>query len=857
MSLKIAFAQEDGSLSERDLSTRPLEALTPVIEELTTLTTTSETFTAHLQRVTQFLSLQTNPDAVNGQDHRQNMGDLVQQKRYTFQAVKVVDDVQTITLLNQEASLFTVLSNKLNGFVQETIAVWLATPLQEKERKLKANVETLSRVVGAWMDVFSVVKMMQTLFFHFEKGYLKNSTAHDSLEEFALGMFRHALRESKPTRSSMNITVRESYVFQFLGQIKAHRERFLSDLAQAEHSDQMEISEQTQEKKLLRLKDVNYIFRKLQYYEVFGVSESFEVSLLRETESLYTGFAASFDLNDPSTVARYVDHCEKVIYYEVETISHFVQYDALRPFVQTIQNALVKQHSLQIVETSVQKMIPDLFSTHSTTTLLFKSSLKRMYKLLMSIDCLQVLEIRLQSYAKAELEKLVEALRGESVSELELVAIFVRVLRLRCSLYAILEEQFDGNERIGKLLGTLFEEELNKGSQLTSNYSDTANLSSLSFFLCRYVHSLFMDQRLMKSCEGFHLPKVPDTPVPEAEDLFFESVSSLFKLLRDKDLFKVLYRKFLCKRLIFHLQDGYATEYSLELEKKVILLFLQECGKQYTNKLENMLNDFQKSSDLIRKYGAYTTHPRTELFNPVVLTSGSWPMSLDEDGVDVNRCILPTILSTEIGRFENFYVTTYKEGKRKLSWLHSLSSVVLRAVFDGQKKELFVSLFQGIVLLQLQHDRGCSFQKLKDSTGIVEEELRKALDRLLWIRIGNKKHPGVLVQESDRYGINLKFRHEKYYVRFHEYDVLEMKKEINPETTEKLLKDRLHQIEATLVSIMKKAKRLEISELLETAKQRLKFATTEEVMKERIEGLISRDYIERDETKESVIAYVP
>ena len=60
-----------------------------------------------------------------------------------------------------------------------------------------------------------------------------------------------------------------------------------------------------------------------------------------------------------------------------------------------------------------------------------------------------------------------------------------------------------------------------------------------------------------------------------------------------KDVFEAFYKKDLAKRLLF------SKSASIDAEKSMISKLKEECGSQFTNKLEGMFNDMEISKDIM------------------------------------------------------------------------------------------------------------------------------------------------------------------------------------------------------------------------------------------------------------------
>lgn len=73
----------------------------------------------------------------------------------------------------------------------------------------------------------------------------------------------------------------------------------------------------------------------------------------------------------------------------------------------------------------------------------------------------------------------------------------------------------------------------------------------------------------------------------------------------------------------------------------------------------------------------------------------------------------------QLGSFTHFYKK--KHGNRVLNWDHSLGNASVVGNFKGGKKELLVSLYQAIVLLQFNEISGdIGYNEIETGTSIGE-----------------------------------------------------------------------------------------------------------------------------------------
>lgn len=82
------------------------------------------------------------------------------------------------------------------------------------------------------------------------------------------------------------------------------------------------------------------------------------------------------------------------------------------------------------------------------------------------------------------------------------------------------------------------------------------------------------------------------------------------------------------------------------------------------------------------------------------------------------------------------------------------------------------------------------------------------------------------------------------------------KAEESKETEERVMEERKYEIDACIMKIMKARKKSVHSDLLEALRSQLKFLLQPNVIKKRIEGLIERDYLRRDDKNPNIYIYV-
>jgi len=206
--------------------------------------------------------------------------------------------------------------------------------------------------------------------------------------------------------------------------------------------------------------------------------------------------------------------------------------------------------------------------------------------------------------------------------------------------------------------------------------------------------------------------------------------------------------------------------------------------------------------------------------------------------------------------FKNFYVEKYNG--RILKWQNQLSQCTLKSNFPLGKKELQVSLFQSVVLLLFNEVDKLTYKDIKELSGLNEKELKRTLQSLSVAKFHVlKKNPTTKdVNENDEFFYNKEFEHQLIRIRINQVQHQETKEE-KDEVNAKVLLERQYAIDATVVRIMKARKKLSHNLLLTEVFKQLKFPLNSLDVKKRIESLIERDYLEREnEDSESFYVYL-
>ncbi len=349
--------------------------------------------------------------------------------------------------------------------------------------------------------------------------------------------------------------------------------------------------------------------------------------------------------------------------------------------------------------------------------------------------------------------------------------------------------------------------------------------------------------------------------VSEGEvEALLDKAMVLFRYVGSKDVYEAFYKKDLAKRLLL------GRSASADLEKSMIAKLKAECGATFTNKLEGMFKDMDLSRELMANYTQYLDSDAGKVATAAVLggtreietsvhvlTTGYWP------AYPPAEVVVPPLLEPYMTRFAEYYMGKYQG--RRLMWQHSLGTCVLKARFTPGAKELSVSFFQTLVLLCFNEEtpRAVPFVEIKAATRMEDGELRRTLQSLACGKVNqrvlHKEPKGKEVEDGDAFLLNLDFSHKLYRIKINTIQLKETVEE-NEKTHADVHRDRQYQIDAAIVRIMKARKKLSHNLLVSELFGQLKFPATPVDIKKRLESLIERDYLCRDDTNPSIYNYL-
>ena len=352
-----------------------------------------------------------------------------------------------------------------------------------------------------------------------------------------------------------------------------------------------------------------------------------------------------------------------------------------------------------------------------------------------------------------------------------------------------------------------------------------------------------------------------------------ERIMSLFRYLQSKDIFEAFFKRYLAKRLLLQ------RSASIDLERLFISKLKTECGTGYTAKMEGMFKDMDLSREVMLQYTQKNlSKPKTDQdidIDVQILTTGYWPVYKQLENLQLH-----STLQEPLSTFESYYKDKYQG--RRIIWQHSLGNCNVKAHFPHGTKDLVLSLYQTMVLVQCFNEwdddideynlgKGWTISEIMAKTGMDDkEECERVLQSLSVGKEGTRvlikrdhnspvcaslphskkrtKHTkeGKSVLPTDTFHYNHNFSSRQTKIRITSIQIKETTQE-RDDTQQSVSRDRLCLIDAAIVRIMKARKTVLHKELLGEVMIQLRFPATTSDIKKRIEGLLSREYMQRSD----------
>ncbi|CAI0466807.1 unnamed protein product [Linum tenue] len=315
------------------------------------------------------------------------------------------------------------------------------------------------------------------------------------------------------------------------------------------------------------LKNILDIFVEIGMGQMDYYENDFEDAMLKDTAAYYSRKASNWILED--SCPDYMLKAEECLKREKERVSHYLHSSSEPKLLEKVQNELLSVYGNQLLE-----------KEHSGCHALLRddkvNDLSRMFRLFSKIPrglepVSSIFKQHVTGEGTALVKQAEDAASNKKAEKKDVVGlqeqVFVRkVIELHDKYLAYVSDCFQNHTLFHKALKEAFEIFCNKG---VSGSSSAELLAT------------FCDNILKKGGSE----KLSDEAIEET----LEKVVKVLAYISDKDLFAEFYRKKLARRLLF---DKSAND---DHERSILTKLKQQCGGQFTSKMEGMVSLFISS----------------------------------------------------------------------------------------------------------------------------------------------------------------------------------------------------------------------------------------------------------------------
>ena len=300
---------------------------------------------------------------------------------------------------------------------------------------------------------------------------------------------------------------------------------------------------------------------------------------------------------------------------------------------------------------------------------------------------------------------------------------------------------------------------------------------------------------------------------------------ALFRMLVLNDIFETYHTQLLTRRIII-INDKMA-----EREEYFSKRLKQQCGSEYTTRMDDILNDRRKSKELLE-----TSPKLPDFFKCIVLSS-----QIAKPSNESLRMKIPKSIETALTTFAKHYKSNVSG--RNIEWDIRLSISTLTVNNVKSLTKVKCSCDIALVLLALtSNNKNYSLKNLAKTVGCSQEQILP----LLKILKSKKSYKLVVKNKSnDEYHINLETSPPNGILKIP--FLIPQIVEKDAEKIKKVIVDNKdNQLDAAIISVVKAEKSIEKEFLYNKVISMVKFNTTNEFFETRLQSLSNKGYLKID-----------
>lgn len=535
---------------------------------------------------------------------------------------------------------------------------------------------------------------------------------------------------------------------------------------------------------------------------------NFERPFIEATKNFYQTESKQFVAEN--SIVEYMKKAEIRLDEEEERVKMYLHPDIIVPLKKACNAALISDHSTILRDEFQILLDNDRYD-----------DMERMYKLLARIpDGLDPLRAKFESHVRKAGLSAVSKVAVEA-DKLEPKVYIDALLEIHTQYQGLVKKAFQDEPEFTRSLDNACREYVNRNPVCKSGSNKSPEL------LAKYA-----DAVLRKGTNGAEESDLENT---------LNQIMTVFKYIEDKDVFQKFYSRMLARRLI------HTTSSSDDAETSMISKLKEQCGYEYTNKLQRMFQDMQISKDLNGGYkefeqGVLDGESRAIDTSYSILGTGFWPLNAPQTDFTP-----PAEIAKAYERFQSFY--GQKHSGRKLTWLWQFCKGEVKANYCKAQKTPYtfqVSTYQMAVLLLFNENDKNSYDDIAKATQLQADVLDPALGIFVKAKVLLMSPEGDKPGPRKTFSLNYDFKNKKLRINLNIAVKSEQKQEVE-DTHKTIEEDRKLLMQSAIVRIMKARKKMKHTQLVSECINQIKTRFVPKIpdIKKCIDILLEKEYLER------------
>ncbi|ELP86266.1 cullin-2, putative [Entamoeba invadens IP1] len=511
-------------------------------------------------------------------------------------------------------------------------------------------------------------------------------------------------------------------------------------------------------------------------------------------------FVSLRDLFKNFGIAEFLQKTIEIIDLERDRLQFYVSSEVQREFWAILQSSFISEQCKFIIE----KMLSLLRKRETDDLKKCFSVLKDGEKLQ---DSVSVFTAYCEEVGKERIENM-----GKLIQPFEIIK---EVMEYYEDIEKLIKEDFGNHTLYLSAFGKVFRGVIN-GNKKIGNGDEIGSV--VPEFLAKY------SDVVIKQCVGID-------ELNERLDRIF----NIYDYIENKDVFENYYIRSIAKRMLLRGNTANLSEENSAFGRHKI-----KFSAAFSFKIQKMMSDLQVSQDMSTKF-TESVQVQFPFFVNILQTS-VWPFFPQNF-----QFTLPQALQETHVFFEKWYVKQYQ--RRKLEWLHQYTRGKIKTNYLSKMYNFFGSAYQLSVLILFNSNETLTNEKIFEQIHLTMDIVKSVVVSL--------EQVGLIKVDNDVISLNTNFANNKMKIVL-PLPKLIAAKEVKKEEEKEITAERVGMIEACIVKLMKRNRRMVHNELMQAVVTSLssRFRPPVPLVKRTIESLIEREYMARSDVKKDEYTYI-